>query len=261
MLTAVRSRLGEREWGERLGRLLQWVCERGVDVELDEAERVLVDMDGHVGEALARLAPMNAEDSGSEDSKSEDSNVCHGCDDDVVNGCNGCNNGANGCHGCDNGVVIHGETLDAEWWNDRFREDGATGHSDWLLSFEGYGDLLTRHVPCSARTLVPGCGNSPFSAKLHAAGYRRIVNTDISNYVVEVMRERHADPLKGPLDVDCKEGYCEGMTWEVDDVTSMQFGTATFDAILDKSLLDCMTYVDEEEYEGCMSRWPLISNV
>eukprot|EP00966_Prymnesium_polylepis_P116958 2702665-Prymnesium_polylepis.1 len=133
------------------------VCldERGVAVEPAEAERILEEFDGHVGDAIDEVLQLRAGDPS--------------CD---------------GCPGCDDCVLTDGETLDAVWWNNRFRDDGA-GHSDWLLHFEGYGDFLTRHVPKASHTLVPGCGNSPFSAKLHAAGYLEIVNTDISDYVVQ----------------------------------------------------------------------------
>ena len=100
--------------------------------------------------------------------------------------------------------------------------------------------------PDSARTLVLGCGNSPFSAELHAAGFRDIVNMDISDYVIEAMREKHAAQNGG--------AYCEGMTWEVDDATAMKFGDGTFEQIVDKSLLDCMTYCDEEQDRGCIPK-------
>jgi len=208
-----RNRLGENEWQDRLERLMRWVDEFLLNADREQAEEVLHLVDGHVGNAVTFFESSR-------------------CSSPVAAVCR------------ENSALI--ETLDREWWNNRFREDGDNS-SDWLLSFEGFGNFLTRHLSVSAHTLVPGCGNSQFSAKLYASGFRDIVNTDHSNYAIGMMRRKHADP-------EVAEHYCEGMSWEVDDVTEMSFGAATFDQIVDKSLLDCMTYCDEEEFEGCIGK-------
>lgn len=86
-----------------------------------------------------------------------------------------------------------------------------------------------------------GCGNSDFSASLYDAGHHDITNIDISSVAVEQMRREHA-PRKG-------------MVWDTEDARHMSFSAASFDYVLDKSLLDCMTFCDPaggSDHENCI---------
>ena len=212
---SARERLGEDEWRDRLERMLGLV-----DAGREEAEQILDSVDGHVGHAVAQFDCSQ-----------------HSC---CQRSC--CQRSC--CQECQSDDLV--ETLARDWWNNRFREDGSAS-SDWLLNYEGYGNFITRHLSETESILVPGCGNSPFSAKLYADGFHQVHNTDISDYVIGVMSQRHADPI-------ASEDYCDGMSWEVDDATAMRFEDGSFDQIVDKSLLDCMTYCDEEDF-GCIPKF------
>lgn len=137
---------------------------------------------------------------------------------------------------------FEGETLDGKWWDTRFREDEINEKtSEWLLSFTGFGHFFTPHLSKQGRTLVIGCGNCNFSACLYEEGYTNIINTDISEVVINRMQQTH-------------KVSCPGMQWLVDDCTKMKFATDSFDQIVDKSLLDCMCYCFEPHFEDCITK-------
>lgn len=143
--------------------------------------------------------------------------------------------------------LVGGETLDPEWWDQRFREDEGDRRSEWLLDPTGFGSFLTRHLETSARTLIVGCGNSELGEHLYQAGYRHQVNVDISQVAIEQMHKRHA----------AMETAMAEASWEVGDCTCMRFAADSFGQIVDKSLLDCMCYVDDVELlsEGCLGKF------
>lgn len=105
----------------------------------------------------------------------------------------------------------------AEWFEDH-REP-----YDWLLEYDDIGPVLEALLGYdhTARILVVGAGNSPFSSDLFARGYRDIVNVDNCEEVVETQRRRY------PM-----------LRWLVADVRALPFSDASFDFVIDKGLLD-----------------------
>ena len=49
--------------------------------------------------------------------------------------------------------------------------------------------------------------------------------------------------------------HVKAMSWLVDDATRMAFDDSSFDQVVDKSLIDCMCYCKEPEWEGCVGRY------
>merc|ERR1711884_986387 len=88
----------------------------------------------------------------------------------------------------------------------------------------------------SARVLVLGCGDAPFSADLFAAGYRDVTNVDYSRVCIERMSKKHPE-----------------MVWKVADATNMVgIDDEVFDAVVEKSLFDAFVGAkvtpDEKEF-------------
>ena len=78
------------------------------------------------------------------------------------------------------------------------------------------------------RLLMLGCGDSDFSGDLYDSGFPNIVNVDISKVCIDTMRKRN------------KKDRPE-MVWEVADCTDLsQFEDDSFDAVIDKTLLDAL---------------------
>lgn len=79
----------------------------------------------------------------------------------------------------------------------------------------------------TATILMVGCGNSKLSEQMYDDGYHSIVNIDISQAVIDQMRET------------CdKKG--KKMEWVVMDATQMTFDSELFDVVLDKGTLDAV---------------------
>ena len=68
-----------------------------------------------------------------------------------------------------------------------------------------------------------GCGNSKLSQQMFEAGYKEIVNIDISPAVIEQMAKVSPD-----------------MVWEVMDATDMRYKDGEFDVVIDKGTLDAL---------------------
>lgn len=86
---------------------------------------------------------------------------------------------------------------------------------------QGYG------IEKSSSILVVGCGNSKLSEQMYDDGYRTIVNIDISQTVIDQMKETYD-----------KKG--KKMEWVAMDATNMQFDSEVFDVVLDKGTLDAV---------------------
>jgi len=217
---SVASQLGLEQWGQRLRRLLRFAPEGTTE---EQATKALEECDGDVGQAIPAIGGVWIDSSVSSESENESE--------------------GEGCHGCGNpncGEII-GESLDPLWWDKRFEEDIEDGTvSEWLCSFEVCGHLLLPELNKQARSLVLGCGNSEFTEHLHNAGMSHTVNIDISQVVIDHMRAKHAD--------------CKGMSWEIEDATSMSYKQRSFEQIVDKSLLDCMFCADDDVQESCISQ-------
>eukprot|EP00914_Ancora_sagittata_P004958 GHVO01010322.1.p1 GENE.GHVO01010322.1~~GHVO01010322.1.p1 ORF type:complete len:222 (+),score=31.93 GHVO01010322.1:29-667(+) len=111
-----------------------------------------------------------------------------------------------------------------EYWNERYTRD--TEPFEWFQRWSGIRDIVTATVPDKkSHILVVGCGNSRISEEMFDEGYTNQINIDASMVVIEACKERY----------DSKKG----LNYEVLDVTHMQrFQSGTFDAVIDKALLD-----------------------
>ena len=81
-------------------------------------------------------------------------------------------------------------------------------------------------------TLVIGCGNAEFSENLYDDGYKSIYNIDISQKVIELMKERNKDKI---------EMKCKTKNLIIDDtmdVKELKYEDNIFDFIVDKSTID-----------------------
>lgn len=112
-----------------------------------------------------------------------------------------------------------------QYWSQRFQD--TEGVFDWYAT---YAELETIFLDfCMPKqgldVLMVGCGNSSLSAEMHEAGYKRIVNIDISSAAVKKMEERF---------------HNLGMEWREMDATAMTFEDNCFDLAVDKGTLDAM---------------------
>ena len=72
-----------------------------------------------------------------------------------------------------------------------------------------------------------GCGNAQLSQEMYDAGFKNIVNIDISSVVIKQMSELNKDRTK--------------MVWQIGDVTDMpEFQDNSFDILIDKSTIDAL---------------------
>ena len=188
-LTA-RVRLGAEEWDARRKTLQAYVP----SVAGGELARILETFDGHVGEAMASFPVELISDYDPHVFDDDDDYDTHdhgpnGHYSDVEDECTGCGNPECG--------KLVGETLDAQWWDDRFQDDIDHGvvRSEWMLSHNGFGHFIVPHLAKAGRTLMVGCGNSAFSEAMYTKdGVCNIVNTDISKLVIDHMRGKHPAP-------------------------------------------------------------------
>ncbi|CAM5134141.1 unnamed protein product [Eretmochelys imbricata] len=120
----------------------------------------------------------------------------------------------------------------AQYWERFFQQRGSRAF-EW---YGGYLELcaaLHKYVRPRDKVLVVGCGNSELSEQMYDVGYQDIVNVDISEVVINQMRERNAH--RRP-----KMSYLQM------DMLQMDFQDAQFQVVLDKGTLDAIL-VDEEE--------------
>mmetsp|Transcript_35057 Transcript_35057/g.56623 ORF Transcript_35057/g.56623 Transcript_35057/m.56623 type:complete len:240 (-) Transcript_35057:111-830(-) len=125
---------------------------------------------------------------------------------------------------------------DSAFWDNRY-ENGpshAKGIFDWFPA-EGVADPLITAlekagVPKNGRILDVGCGNSSLCFQLRKAGYTRVVGVDFSSVVVEQMRNHHIKSLQKHQDGT--------LHFFAMDATRLSFSDSSFDAVVDKGLLD-----------------------
>jgi hypothetical protein len=123
------------------------------------------------------------------------------------------------------------------YWDDRFTVEKSF---DWLVSFADVETQLNRIITekCphlvkdTARVLLVGCGNSPFSYGVYKSGYKNTTSIDYSEPVIAAMNEQYP------------ESDNDGLKWIVQDMTAMTFDDNTFDIVIDKAAMDALM-VDE----------------
>ena len=109
---------------------------------------------------------------------------------------------------------------DPKYWDDRYNKQKETTF-DWLENYASLRPLLANLLDKQNRILNVGCGNAEVTMEMYDDGYLHIVNTDISEIVIEQMRAKN-------LHRSC-------MTWEVDDCLKMKYEDESFDVVFDKS--------------------------
>jgi len=115
-----------------------------------------------------------------------------------------------------------------EYW-DIYYEDQGGEPFDWYQDYEQLKPFLLENVNFSDKILMVGCGNSLCSEKMIEDGYKDISNIDISQLVIDQMKERNsAIPSLKYLQMD---------------VRKMDFADKAFDVVIDKGTLDSILSV------------------
>ena len=123
------------------------------------------------------------------------------------------------------------ELLDKNYWNNKFKQDKLLNiTSDWILNFENLNPTILKFFNKNDNILFVGCGNSDFSSKLYDMGYIEQTNIDISEIVIYEMQR--------------KNKYRTSQQWDIGDVLNMPYLDNIYDVVFDKSLFDCMLYLD-----------------
>ena len=122
-----------------------------------------------------------------------------------------------------------------EYWEDRYQKDKE--QFDWLqryyppLGNSLMREMINTHVPQTAQVLIVGCGSSRMTEEMYEDGYQNITSIDLSYSAVKLQQEEY------------KERY-SNLTFKQMDVRNLQFKDGTFDAVIDKGLLDAMVCTD-----------------
>merc|ERR1712166_474542 len=114
------------------------------------------------------------------------------------------------------------------YWDDRYTNNPEESF-DWYQRYEGIKHLVTRFVDSESKVLVVGCGNSQLSAEMYEDGITDITNIDISEPVIEQMKQRYGN-----------EGTVlkTDMRWQATDVLKLAVNESTFEAVIDKGTMD-----------------------
>jgi len=118
---------------------------------------------------------------------------------------------------------------DPSKWESRYEEQEGT--FDWYAGYAELGSIFQEFCPptrgADPSVVMLGCGNSALSGEMHAAGYRRLTNIDISASAVKKMEDQFAS-----LEQE----------WLVMDATAMTFEDCSYDLQVDKGTLDAMMH-------------------
>ena len=98
---------------------------------------------------------------------------------------------------------------------------------EWYKSYEALRDILLTHFDPACPLLHVGVGSSLLQESMvEQDGFSRIVNTDFSPVCIEMMKQRHS--------------HLHQLSYDLDDVRSMQYVDGSFDGCLDKGVLDAL---------------------
>ncbi|XP_067893889.1 eEF1A lysine and N-terminal methyltransferase isoform X1 [Heterodontus francisci] len=125
------------------------------------------------------------------------------------------------------------EFSSAEYWETFFKKRGASAF-EWYGTYVDHCAVLHRYIKPKDKVLVVGCGNSELSEQMYDVGYQGITNIDISEVVIDQMKERNA--TRRPTMVFMKM-----------DMMQMEFGDSQFQVVLDKGTLDAVMTDESEE--------------
>lgn len=88
-------------------------------------------------------------------------------------------------------------------------------------------DIMKPYLGKTQKLLMFGCGNSDISEKMYDSGYEDITNIDVSEAVMDRMRNKHAESKPK-------------MTWLQMDASKLTFSDNAFDVTIDKGTLDAI---------------------
>lgn len=125
------------------------------------------------------------------------------------------------------------------YWNERYKED--LGTWDWVGQWQDVAEIVCRAMEGRSRDqlqiLHVGCGNSELAEGMYASGFQQITSIDNSDVVIEQMRCRS------------EARQLTGLRWLCMDVTDMGLSDWSFDAVLDKCLLDALACADDADVQ------------
>ncbi|XP_078417707.1 eEF1A lysine and N-terminal methyltransferase isoform X3 [Cetorhinus maximus] len=125
------------------------------------------------------------------------------------------------------------EFSSAEYWETFFKKRGASAF-EWYGSYVDHCAVLHKYIKLKDKVLVVGCGNSELSEQMYDVGYQGITNIDISEVVIDQMKERNAT---------CRPT----MAFMKMDMVQMEFGDSQFQVVLDKGTLDAVMTDESDE--------------
>jgi len=129
------------------------------------------------------------------------------------------------------------------YWDDYYKKLDESERFDWYVSWDTptkpedpndktwgdkkLGDIMAKFLKPESKTLMLGCGNSDMSEKMYRDGYHEIVNIDISEQLMQNLRQK-------------QQAAMPKMQWLYMDATAMTFDTGSFDVVIDKGTLDAV---------------------
>ena len=108
-----------------------------------------------------------------------------------------------------------------EYWEERYMHKKEV--FDWYQHWNGIKDIVTQYIIPTHSILHAGCGTSSLPFEMQNEGYTRITNCDISKVLIEDMNANYRD---------------SNMKWHLKDVRNMDYPSGSFDAVIEKGLLD-----------------------
>lgn len=132
-----------------------------------------------------------------------------------------------------------------EYWDQRYGANSS--NFDWYMSYQGLKEHLEPYLKSDCRILMVGCGNSRLSEGLYEAGYKSIVNIDISSVCIEQMKERYSQSHPD-------------MDFITMDATKLDLPSESFDVVIDKGTLDAIL-CGTDSYENAAAMLKEISRV
>jgi len=124
----------------------------------------------------------------------------------------------------------------ATFWEDSYKQGNYGDEYEWYVGYQSptvegitLQDLLKKSMPPeSGASLMLGCGNSPLGGDLYDDGWRDITNADISETVINTMKDRF-------------ESAGKPMKWVVADCTSLSEDWAGgYGSVVEKGLMDAL---------------------
>lgn len=129
------------------------------------------------------------------------------------------------------------------YWDEYYKKTDEAERFDWYVSWDTptkppnkgdttwgnkkMGDIVSTFLKPESKIMMMGCGNSDMSEKMYRDGFQEIVNTDISEQLMNNLREK-------------QQAAMPKMKWLVMDASAMTFDTGSFDVVIDKGTLDAV---------------------